>query len=265
MAAPDIDRFVAALLERHASTMRRREFLKAVRALSARYVEQRAALPDRSPLDTPGKRSAFAAYFAPLHFLTVTGILRSLAPHTGTPGAHSLARIVDLGCGTGVAGAAWAVHLGARSQILGVDRSGWAVGEAAWTYRALELTGRATRADVVATAERLVARADRDRVDQIGLILAWSANELDDRARRALLPLLVDLAGRGAALLVVEPISTRAVPWFDDWATPLVRAGGREDTWRFDDARPEALAELAREAGLSSDALVARSLAINLP
>jgi hypothetical protein len=36
------------------------ELTRAIRALSARYVESRAQLPDRSPLDSAGKRAAFA-------------------------------------------------------------------------------------------------------------------------------------------------------------------------------------------------------------
>jgi hypothetical protein len=264
MPGPDLDAFVAALLERHVAPMRRAEFLKALRALSARYVERRASLPDRSPLDTPGKRAAFAAYYAPLHYLTVTGILRGLgsAPRAARP---AITRILDLGCGTGVAGAAWASALGRRPDVHGVDRSGWALGEAAWTYRALGLTGRASRADLVATAPRLAARAERETAADAGVVLAWSANELTDAARQVLLPRLLDLARRGAAVLVVEPISHRAVPWFETWTASFVEACGRVDEWRLDEPRPPALSALARDAGLSADALLARSLAINLP
>jgi hypothetical protein len=55
------DGWIDRVIERHTQSMTRPEFLKAVRALSARYVEQRAALRDRSPLDSAGKRAAFAA------------------------------------------------------------------------------------------------------------------------------------------------------------------------------------------------------------
>ena len=59
---PRVDAWVEALQVRHRANLTTPEFLKAVRALSARYVERRAELPDRSPIDSAGKRSAFAAF-----------------------------------------------------------------------------------------------------------------------------------------------------------------------------------------------------------
>ena len=57
-----------------------------------------------SPLDTAGKRAAFALFYGPLHFLTVQAIVIALGAH-----ARPLQMIADLGCGTGVGGAAWAL------------------------------------------------------------------------------------------------------------------------------------------------------------
>ena len=270
----DAEHFVAALLDRHAAPLRRPEFLKAVRALSARYVERRATLADRSPLDSAGKRAAFAAYYAPLHYLTVAAILRRL-----DAARRPVARVADLGCGTGVAGAAWA---GARAGsdggqtgvrpgsdegqtpfVQGIDRNGWAVAEAAWTYRTLGLPGRATRGDLVRAAESLARK--NQVLDRTGVILAWSSNELGEAPRRRLLSTLVELGRRGAAVLIVEPISRRAAPWLDDGAAAIGRAGGRQDEWRFDEPRPAALAAIDAEVGFDRSALTARSLAINLP
>ncbi len=169
MPDADVDRFIAALQERHAAPLRRPEFLKAIRALSARYVERRAELSDRSPLDSAGKRAAFAAYYAPLHFVITTEVLRAIGADR-----HPLDRIVDLGCGTGVAGAAWARALGKRPKIQGVDKSGWAVDEANWTYRTLGLSGRATRGDLVRAAADLAASAKREPLDRTGVILGWA-------------------------------------------------------------------------------------------
>jgi hypothetical protein len=258
----DADRFVAALLDRHAAPLRRSEFLKAIRALSARYVERRAALPDRSPLDSAGRRAAFAAYYAPLHFLTVSHIVSAL-------GSRPPARIIDLGCGTGVAGAAWAgvrpgSDQGQTPVLHGIDRSGWAVAEAAWTYRTLGLTGRATRGDLVREASSLLSRAHR-QLNRTGIVLAWSSNELEGEARTRLLTTLVELGKAGASILIVEPISRRAAPWFDDWADSIAKAGGRQDDWSFDQPRPPALSRIDDEVGFDRSALTARSLAINLP
>jgi hypothetical protein len=282
---PSAERFIGALLDRHAAPLRRSEFLKAIRALSARYVERRATLADRSPLDSAGKRAAFAAYYAPLHYLTVRHVLGALESRHTTP----FTRIVDLGCGTGIAGAAWAERLfldggdpctppsalhsagpGARSvpratrppTVQGIDRSGWAVEEAAWTYRTLGIPGRATRGDLVRAAESLAARKDLRRT---GVILAWSSNELAPASRTRLFSTLVELGRAGASILIVEPISRRAAPWFDDWAAVITKAGGRQDEWSFDEPRPPALSSLDAEVGFDRAALTARSLAINLP
>src|SRR4051794_40832473 len=74
----DIDRWCEALIARHTASLSRPEFLKAVRALSARYVEARGRLADRSPIDSAGKRAAFAAFYAPLHFVTMREVVRAL-------------------------------------------------------------------------------------------------------------------------------------------------------------------------------------------
>jgi hypothetical protein len=263
MPDSEAGRFVAALLERHAAPLRRSEFLKAIRALSARYVERRATLTDRSPLDSKGKRAAFAAYYGAVHYLTVRHVLAALDPRAQP------ARIIDLGCGTGVAGAAWAgvrpVSDQCQTPLLhGIDRSGWAAIEAAWTYRTLGLTGRVTRGDFVRAASDLLSRTDR-RLDQTGIVLAWSTNELDAPARRRLHDTLIGLARAGASILIVEPISRRAAPWFDEWAQTITTAGGRHDEWSFNQPRPAALAEIDAEVGFDRDALTARTLAINLP
>ena len=159
--------------------------------------------------------------------------------------------------------------------IHGVDRSGWAIEEAAWTYRTLGIPGRATRGDLVRAAESLVAgpkpgpayvrQGGPAYVRQTGVILAWSSNELEAPARNRLLSALVELGRSGASILIVEPISRRAAPWFDDWAAVITKAGGRHDDWRFDEPRPPALSRIDIEVGFDRAELTARSLAINLP
>src|SRR6185295_4093578 len=91
-----------ALHARHVAPYRPKEFTHALQALSVRYVERRKELAARSPLDSAGKRAAFAAFYAPLHFLTIQEVLNAVA------GSSAPERIADLGCGTGVCGAAWA-------------------------------------------------------------------------------------------------------------------------------------------------------------
>jgi hypothetical protein len=255
----DIDRWIAALMERHAAPLRRPEFLKAIRALSARYVERRGSLPDRSPIDSAGKRAAFAAYYAPKHFLTVREIVRALDRRSS-----AIQGIIDLGCGTGAAGAAWAHALDRRPRVRGVDRSRWATGEARWTYRTFHLTAEVSPGDLVRAAGALVRLTTSGLFDRTAVVLAWSANEITAADRRQLLSSLIDVARRGAAVLIVEPVSQRAAPWFDDWAQAIVTEGGRHDEWRFDQPRSPLLAALDEETGLGRGGLIARSLAINL-
>jgi hypothetical protein len=253
------DAWLEALPARHAVGMTRPEFLKAIRALSARYVERRAALPDRSPLDSTGKRAAFAGFYAPLHFLTGREIIAALG---GAPARVS--SIVDAGCGTGVTGAAWALAAGGRLTITGADLSGWALDEARTTWRELGLRGRAVRANLVDTLERLGRRTARTASGgRAGIVLGWSLNELDTAARSRAQRALLALAQQGDPVLVIEPISRQLVPWWDEWRTGTTRAGARADEWRFSLALPPALAALDRDAGFGRDALTARSVAFN--
>lgn len=242
---PDVEAWIAALQERHRAPFTTSEFFKAVRALSARYVERRSALPDRSPLDSAAKRAAFAAFYGPLHFLTVAKIVAALDAATPCPRL-----IADLGCGTGVASAAWALACPTRPRITGVDTHTWTLDEAAWTWRTLKLDGRARRGDLL-----------RARLGQTPAIVAgWSVNELSHDARRQVLSRLLDAASEGSSLLVIEPIGHRATPWWAEWSAAWAARGGRSDEWRFEEPLPSVLAELSEAAGFRSDVLRAKSL-----
>ena len=235
---------------------------KAIQALSSVYVERRGALAAGAALDSAGKRAAFALFYGPLHFLLVRRIIGALR-------SPSLRRIVDLGCGTGVAGAAWALECAGeqgegggaadaagsraagRVQVSGVDRNTWAVAEARWTHRALGLRGQVRRA----TLERTPLPGAGS-----GIVLAYALNELDPAVRSGMLGRVMEAAKRGAALLVIEPISARSVPWWNEWASEFKAAGGRADSWRFPADLPERLRQLDRAAGLDHQYLTGRSL-----
>jgi hypothetical protein len=243
--AADVDGWIAALQTRHRGALTNPEFLKAVRALSARYVERRGSLPDRSPLDSAAKRAAFAAFYGPLHLLTVASIVEAIGAASG-----AIEVIGDLGCGTGVSSAAWALAFPTPPRILGFDVHTWALDEAAWTWRTLRLEGRTRRTDVL-----------RARLDGLGALVAgWSVNELDHHARTDLLGRLIGAASHGASVLIVEPIGHRATPWWADWAAAFAEAGGRSDEWRFDAPLPPVLADLDEAAGFRRDALSAKTL-----
>ena len=253
-----VDAWVRSLIERHTRPFTRSEFLKSVRALSARYVERRVDLPGRSPIDSPGKRAAFAAFYAPLHLLTVRALVRSL-----DISASRVSAITDLGCGTGAAGAGWALGCSVQTQITGVDRLAWPLAEAAWNWQTLGVTGRTRRADMPVVVEELARASRHGRANPQGrsgaLLFAWAVNELDDPARRRVLQALATLAAAGIAALVIEPIARSAAPWWPEWEDTLTPLGARCDDWKFETALPPALAELDREAGFRREGLSARS------
>jgi len=239
-----------ALEARHLANLTRPELTRALRALSSCYVERRERIAGGAALDGAGKRAAFALFYGPLHFFTVSAIVKAL----GAPAA-GVATIHDIGCGTGVGGAAWALACERPPSIAGVDRSAWAAAEANWTYRQLNLRGAARVGDAVR------AFPDVRRVTPpSALLFAYAINELADAARTALLEKTAAAVASGVSLLVVEPIAKRDRQWWPGWATRLTAAGAVEQEWRFPAALPPLLRQMAKGAGLDPRELTARTL-----
>jgi len=228
------------------------ELRRGVQALSSLYVERRGGgdLAARS-LEGAAKRAAFACFYAPLHFLTLLHGLRGES--FGAP-----RRIVDLGCGTGAAGAALACALAesgaAAPRVLAIDRSGFALGETRHTHAAFGLRG-GVRRGVLPGALPPLRSGDL-------AIVAWCANELGEEARDGLLAALLRGAARGAGVVVAEPLATAAAPWWRDWTGAFAPAGGVAREARARLVLPEALARLDRAAGLDHSELGARLLVI---
>lgn len=237
--------WLAALEARHLATLTFPEVVRALRALSSTYVERRARLSGRGSLDSDGKRAAFALYYGPLHWLLVETIARQI------PGAAAPARrLLDLGCGSGAAGAGWAAPMSRPPAISGLDVHPWAVREAAFTYRQCGLDADVRR-----------GHADRSRWPRADAVLsAFLANELSEAGRDALLARLVDAAHGGARVLVVEPLSRRVTPWWPAWADAAIRAGGRADEWRCEVRLPPIVMRLADAAGLRPQGVAGRSV-----
>jgi SAM-dependent methyltransferase len=237
--------WMGELEARHLADLRVQEVTRALRALSARYVTRKGDAVQRS-LDTRGKRAAFALYYAPLHFLTTDLVVRALGAHVPAP-----ASILDIGCGTGAAGAAWALAAGGAVEVTGIDRNSWAVDEARWTYRALGLRGRARQGD----AARLPAWRNGSAI-----LAAYVLNELEEEHRTSLVDALLEAGGHGARVLIIEPISRSVSPWWDATASRLASVGGRADEWRFPAELPPILRLLDKAAGLDHRELTARSI-----
>lgn len=241
-----VDAWLGALEARYLADLRFPEVTRALRALSSAYVERRQKVERGATLDSAGKRAAFALYYAPLHFLTTLEIVRALGATTPPPST-----IVDLGCGTGVGGAAWALAAAGTPELLGIDRHPWAADEARWTYRQLGLHGRAKQGD----ATRLPPLKPGTAV-----IAAWAMNEWPADARQQVESELLAAATRGVRLLVIEPIARTITPWWDESAARVTAAGGRADEWRFRVELPPLVERFDRAAGLRHSELTARTL-----
>lgn len=240
------DRWIAALEARHLADLTFPELSRSLRALSSAYVERRGRLAAGAALDGAGKRAAFALFYGPLHFLVIDHIARALPPGITQP-----ARLVDLGCGTGAAGAAWARTWRRPPEIAGVDRHPWALTEAARTYAAFGLTARTRTGD--ASAAPLPK-------SPCAVLAAFFVNELDEDRREALLPRLLEASATGNTVLIVEPIARSVAPWWARWSEAIAVAGGRADEWRIRAELPPIVAKLDRAAGLNHRELTARSL-----
>jgi hypothetical protein len=247
-----LDAWLGALEERHLADLSFAEVRRGLEALSRRYVARSPAGEAplaRAALDGRGKRAAFALFYGPLHYLVVRHVVGALGLD-----ALPLEQVVDLGCGTGAAGAAWARTSKGRPRLLGIEANPWAAAEARFGWRTLGLEGR------VDVRDALGVRLPQERA---GIVLGYVVNELDPSRRDTLLGWLLDAARAGAAILIVEPIArpvTRA--WWGPWAEAFTAAGGRSDEWRFPVTLPDLLARLAHAARLDHRELTARTLCL---
>ena len=238
--------WMAALEQRHLANLRLPEVTRALRAVSSAYVERRHAMQSGAALDSAGKRAAFALFYGPLHFLTVRHVVRQLDSCATIPDT-----ILDLGCGTGAAGAAWALECDGRPHVVGVDRHPAAVEEARWTYRQLGIDGVARQEDV---------RRLRPPRGQLAIVSAYVLNELTSPAREAVWKTMLVAAERGASVLILEPIARAVTPWWDETAGAAAAWGGRADDWRFTVELPPIVQLLDRSAGLNHQEITARSI-----
>ena len=244
--APGFAEWMSFLEARHLADLTFPEVSRSLRALSSTYVERRAGLREGAALSGAGKRAAFALFYGPLHFLLVRHIVRSLEDLTGVEG------IVDLGCGTGAAGAAWATACVRDAAVLGVDRHPWAADESRETYRIFGLRGRARVEDLSKAV--FPARS--------AVVAAFAVNELSEPTRDRLLPRLLGHAERGGRVLVVEPLAGFVAPWWQTWQRAFQTAGGSANEWRTLEPLPAIVEKLDRAAGLNHRELTGRSLSI---
>lgn len=235
-----LDAWLIAAERRYTADLRVQEITRGLRALSSAYVERREhgrRQHVHGALDTAGKRAAFALYYAPLHFIAVTEVVHALNATTPRPES-----IIDLGCGTGAAGAAWALATGSHATVFGIDRHPWAVSEARWTLAQLGLKGHVKQGDI----DRLRPSRSNDYV-----IAAYTLNELPDDARRRVEDQLCERSQRGGRVLILEPLARGVVPWWSETAERMRAVGGRADEWKLTVDVPPVVALLGKAAGLN--------------
>jgi hypothetical protein len=248
LSPPDdrFDTWLCHLEARHLADLTFSEVSRALRALSATYVERRKRIGDGAALSGAGKRAAFALFYGPIHYLMVREIVHAL------PGAtDGVTTLVDLGCGNGASGAAWAASCSKPPHVVGVDRHPWATGEAAQTYRAFGLSARSRQDDMATLALPKPPAA---------FLAAFSLNELPAADRNLTLERLVQRRADGDRVLIVEPLAGFVAPWWGRWRDVVLQAGGRADEWRFRVELPAIVAKLDRAARLDHRELTARSL-----
>jgi 2-polyprenyl-3-methyl-5-hydroxy-6-metoxy-1,4-benzoquinol methylase len=246
----ELDQWMTRLEARHLANLQFSEVSRALRALSSAYVERRhTAIAAGKVLDTVGKRAAFALYYGPLHFVAATRILESL------PVAREVREalpVLDLGCGTGAVGAAVAAWTGTR-RIHGLDVHPWTLDEARATYANFGLDATLTRANVA-------------RLRQPGapsfIVAGYVVNELPDAERERLLRNLMAAVGHGSQLLVIEPLSGQAAPWWPAWVETFATLGARADTWHLTISPPDLTMKLGQAAGLTPTSVKARTIAV---
>ena len=247
--SPSDDRFanwIAALEAKHFTELTFREVSRSLRALSSTYVERRQKIADGAALSGAGKRAAFALFYGPLHYLLIAHIVENL------PGASAdVQTLLDLGCGTGASGAAWAAACAKPPRLVGIDRHPWAIGEAAVTYRAFGIPATLRQGDIAsATLPK----------SPVSILAAFTMNEMGDAERDGLLSRLVERGAQGDRVLIVEPLAGFVARWWNRWRGVFETAGGRADEWRLRTELPSIVAKLDRAAGLNHREITGRSL-----
>lgn len=239
--ADAFENWIESLFTRWMRELTHAEIARALKVLTRDYVQRRQRLRGKA-LAGRGKQAAFALYYAPRHFLIVREVLNALvAPRSAT--------IVDLGCGSGVAGAAWALHGGGN--VVGVELDPDVLREAVFTFRDLGVRGGSLRCHIAKY---------RWPKPPLGIVAAFTVNELDEGDRVHLWRELERQHSGGSRVLIIEPLSTRISPWWLEWAERVAAAGGRADEWHFDVELPERVHLLGKSAGLNPEKLGARTL-----
>ena len=236
------DNWIEKAFARWMGELTHQEVTRALKALTQDYVQRRTRLRGKA-LAGRGKQAAFALYYAPRHFVIVREVLKALdAP-------QSALSVIDLGCGSGVAGAAWSLHCGGN--VVGVELDPEILREAAFTFKDLGVRGGGVRCHL---------ENYRWPKAPVAIVAAFTINELDDKVREVVWHELEKQIKGGSTVLIIEPLATRIAPWWQEWAKRFTELGGRANEWHFEVKLPDPVRLLGKSAGLKPDKLGARTL-----
>ena len=222
------------------------ELRRGAQALSNDYVSRRIESQGSArALEGRAKRAAFAMFYSPLHYLVARRVLDD-SGLTSLP----LTRILDVGCGLGAAGAAWAHGSPARPRVWACDKNGWAVQTARASFRELGLRARVERRSVLA----MTAPTRGDVI-----LASYVVNELTAAERSEFLAMCLG-ARQSSGILILEPIAIRPLKWWAPWTRAILEAGGREDTWELEIHLPDSLRQIDQASGWDHNRVKARTL-----
>ena len=233
-----------------------KELRKGVQAVSSLYVERRNKLSKTSRIcDGIAKRAAFGFYYGTLHFLVVRKIVEAL-PMLKKP-ARS---VLDLGCGTGMAGVAFCAGMTTEKiyrQVIGIDQSADYLREAQHNYRVFEKAYQFRGSVKKSNIEKAPLPESGDTI-----LISFCVNELTPTRQNEMCQELLKKAHQNKTVLIVEPLAERLTPFWTSWKDAFLKVGGRCDTWRFqrNNYVPDFLQELSLAAGLGDEELLAKSL-----
>jgi hypothetical protein len=244
------DAWVAAEAARAEADLRFADVRRGAQALSSLYVQKRGQGGlARKAADGVGKQAAFASYYAPLHFFAAWHAARDAGL---VPAGSAGWTVTDLGCGTAPVSAAVLADAPEAGRARGLDVAAWVPRAALRTWAAFGVAGRARVGRLPGALPKL---GPKDLV-----VAGWSLNELEPADRDAVLVRIAQGLQRGAGLLLLEPLSTRAVPWWPAAAAALTANGAREAEVRVAFDRPEWVARLDQATGLDHRVVGARVL-----
>jgi hypothetical protein len=92
------------------------------------------------------------------------------------------------------------------------------------------------------------------------IVAGYVANELPEAERAVLLQTLLAAVRVGSDVLVIEPLSGRAAPWWPAWSSAFAACAGRADAWSLELDPPALTRRIGLAAGLTPTTVKVRTI-----